>query len=97
MLARVPLALAPCVLCLGVFALGVELAVDDYTFPLLSDPVRLLVRVCPDHMSCVCCCVPSAILLDALGGEFDRANTPTGLGVEITPRIAPLDRMDDLL
>ena len=79
MLARVPLALAPCVLCLGVFALGVVLAVAGVAAALLSDPVRLLVRLSPDHMSCVCGCVPTIILVEALGGEFDRANDPTGL------------------
>ena len=100
MFARAVLALAPCVLCLRVIALGVALAVDGGGAARLSEPMRLLVRLRPDQMLAHCGCVLRAMLVDFLGGEFDRANTPTGLVesietlVETTPQ-ATLCRVDD--
>ncbi len=101
MLARAVLALAPCVLCLGVLALGVELAVDGAGAVRLSVPMRLLVRLRPDQMLADCARVLRAIVVDALGGEFDRANTPTGLVEQVletrdeTTPPAMIDRLDD--
>ena len=92
MLALVPLALAPCVGLLRVFALGVELAVDGDTLAHPYDSLRLLVRMHPDHMSCLCCRAPCTILVVARGGEFDRANNPMGRD-EIFPQV-PLDHLD---
>ena len=77
MLALVPLALAPCVGLLRVFALGVELAVDGDTLAHPYDSLRLLVRMLPDHMCCLCCREPCLIhVVDDWEGEFDRENNP---------------------
>ena len=58
MLAHAPFALAPRVGFPCVFALGVVLAVAGGALALPYDSLRLLVRMRPDHMSCLCCCVP---------------------------------------
>ena len=91
MLARVALALAPCVLCLRVLALAVALAVDGVVAALVSAAMLLLVRLRPDRMLAHCGCVLRVMIVDLLGGvldPFDCANTPTRL-VEI-----PVDRLD---
>ena len=85
MLALEALALAPCVGLLRVFALGVELAVDGDTLAHPYDSLRLLVRMLPDHMCCVCCREPCLIHVVAGEGEFDRENNP--MSHEVIPRI----------
>ena len=79
MLARVVLALAPCVLCLRVLALGVVLAVDGVVAARVSAAMLLLVRLRPDRMLADFGCVLRAMLVDLLGGVFDHTNDPTGL------------------
>ena len=84
MLPRVPLALVPCVLCLGVLALGVVLAVDGVVAARVSAAMLLLVRLRPDRMLADCGRVLRAMLVDFLGGvldphPFDYTNDPTGL------------------
>ena len=79
------LALAPCVGLVIVFALGVELAVVGETFAPLYDSLRLLVRMLPDHMSCLCCRDLCLIDVVALEGEFDRENNP--MSQEVIPHV----------
>ena len=79
MLARAALALAPCVLCLRVLALGVALAVDGVVAARVSAAMLLLVRLRPDRMLADCGRVLRAMLVDLLGGVFDHTNDPTGL------------------
>ena len=94
MLARVVLALAPCVLCLRVLALGVVLAVDGAGAARVTEPMLLLVRLRSDRMLADCGRVLRAMLVDLLGGEFDHTNDPTGL-VETAPN-TKIDRLDDV-
>ena len=79
MFARVVLALAPCVLCLRVLALGVALAVDGVVAARVSAAMLLLVRLRPDRMLADCGRVLRAMLVDLLGDVFDYTNDPTGL------------------
>ena len=79
------LALAPCVGLVIVLALGVELAVVGETFAPLYESLRLLVRMLPDHMSCLCCRELCLIHVVAREGEFDRVNNP--MRQELIPHV----------
>ena len=94
MLARVVLALAPCVLCLRVLALGVVLAVDGVAAARVAEPMLLLGCLLPDQVLADCGRVLRAIVVDLLGGVFDHTNNPTG-HVDGTSPKSTIDRLYD--